>query len=123
RYLYGDRPGDALIPIGKEDIVAHATPRLIRGFYEAWYRPERATLIIVGDIDPADIEAKIKAGFTNWRAKAPPRKPAHYLPPAKYPRTVKLFSETGAQPYLIFNWIRPYDAAPDTRANEARDVT
>ncbi|HWD27506.1 MAG TPA: insulinase family protein [Rhizomicrobium sp.] len=122
QFLYGDRPGSALIPIGKEDVVAHATAKLVRGFYEAWYRPERATLIIVGDIDPAQIEAKIKAGFSDWKAKAPPRKPAHYVPPAKYGDTVRLFNETGAPPYLVLSWVQPYDPSPDNKTNERRDV-
>jgi zinc protease len=122
QFLYGDRAGSALIPIGKEEIVAHATDKLVRGFYEAWYRPERATLIIVGDIDPAQIEAKIKAGFSDWKAKAPPRKLVHYVPPAKHPDTVKLFSETGAPPYLVLSWLKPYDASPDNKMNERRDL-
>ena len=121
-FLYGDRPAAALTPIGLDDIIAHATPKLIRDFYEAWYRPERATLIIVGDIDPAELEAKIKARFANWRAKAPPRAAIIYAAPAQHPAPVKLFAEAGVQPYLVFNWLRPFDASPDNKANEARDV-
>ncbi len=121
-FLYGDRAAAALMPIGKEDIVAHATSALLRGFYEAWYRPERATLMIVGDIDPAEIEAKIKASFSNWQAKAPPRTAVQYVPPLRHPDNVKLFAEPGVQPYLIYSWVRPYDASPDNKANETRDV-
>jgi zinc protease len=121
-FLYGDRAGDALIPIGKEDVIAHATPALIRGFYEAWYRPERATLIIVGDVDPDAVEAKIKAGFTDWKARAPARTAARYQAPAKYPETMKLFAEAGAQPYFALSWMHPYDAAPDTKATERREI-
>ncbi len=121
-FLYGARAGAAMTPIGLEDVIAHATPRLIRDFYEAWYRPERATLIIVGDVDPAEIEAKLKARFADWKAKAAPRTPTIYQAPAQHPDRVKLFAEPGAQPYLIFSWLRPYDASPDNKANEARDV-
>ena len=121
-FLYGDRAAAALIPIGEESIIAHATPQLIRDFYEAWYRPERATLMIVGDVDPAELEAKIKARFANWQAKAPPRAVIAYAPPAQHPLPVKLFSEAGVPPYLVYSWLRPYDASPDNKANEARDV-
>ena len=122
QFLYGDRAGSALMPIGKEDIVAHATAKLVRGFYEAWYRPERATLIVVGDIDPVQIEAKIKAKFSDWKPRAKPRHAAHYLPPASYADNVRLFSETGAPPYAILTFLQPYDPSPDNKANEKRDV-
>ena len=121
-FLYGERAGAALTPIGLQDIIAHANAPLVRGFYEAWYRPERATLMIVGDIDPAEIEAKIQAKFSDWQAKAPPRPVPVYVPPAQHPDPVRTFAEGGVQPYLIFNWLRPYDASPDNKANEARDI-
>ncbi len=121
-FLYGARAASALTPIGLDDIIIHADSAKLRAFYEAWYRPERATLMIVGDIDPAAIEAKIKAKFADWQAKAPPRAAAVYQPPPSHPEAVRLFTEAGAQPYLIFNWLRPYDGSPDNRTNEARDV-
>ncbi|HEX4302053.1 MAG TPA: insulinase family protein [Rhizomicrobium sp.] len=121
-FLYGDRTAAAMTPIGLEDIVAHATPALVRGFYEAWYRPERATLIIVGDVDPAELEAKIKAKFSDWAARAAPRPVPVYAVPAQHATPVKLFAEPGAPPYMFFDFLRPYDPSPDNVANEARDV-
>ena len=121
-FLYGNRAAAALQPIGKDAIVAHANAALLRGFYEAWYRPERATLMIVGDVDPDEIEAKIKAAFSNWHDRAPPRTAVQYAPPLRHPDSVKLFAEAGVQPYLIYSWVRPYDASPDNKANETRDV-
>src|SRR5262249_1428477 len=111
-YLYGDRAASALTPIGLESVIANATPQLIRGFYEAWYRPERATLIVVGDIDPAEIEAKIKAKFSDWKGKGKPRAVPSYQAPATHPSPVKSFAESGAPTYLIFDWLTPYDASP-----------
>jgi len=121
-FLYGERAASALLPIGLEDVVAHANAKLIRDFYEAWYRPERATLIVVGDVDPDQIEAKIKASFSDWQARAPARTAPSYAPPARHPAPVKLFAEAGAQPYVILNWVTPFDAAPDNLANETRQI-
>lgn len=121
-FLFGERAASALIPIGLDDIIVHANSNLLRGFYGAWYRPERATLLVVGDVDPAEIEAKIKAKFVDWKAKAPPRRVPHYAPPAKHSKTIKLFTEAGAQPYVGFTWLRPFDRSPDNKAREARDV-
>ena len=121
-YLYGARAASALTPIGLESVIANATPRLIRGFYEAWYRPERATLIVVGDIDPAEIEAKIRARFLDWKAKAPPRVPPKYRPPAAHPSPASSFVEAGAPTYILFDWLSPYDPSPDNKRTETRDV-
>jgi len=52
----------------------------LRTFYEGYYRPERATLIVVGDIDQAEIEGKIKARFSSWKAVGKAR--ATYVAPA-----------------------------------------
>lgn len=121
-FLYGARAADGLMPIGKQDVVAHATAKLVRDFYEAWYRPERATLLIVGDIDPDAVEAKIKAEFSGWQAKAPPRTVTPFKPPARHANPIALFAEDGAKPYVIYSWLRPFDPSPDNRANESRDV-
>ena len=118
-FLYGDRAASALTPIGLEEIIARANSKLVRDFYEAWYRPERATLVIVGDIDPEKIEAKIKASFSDWRAHAPARIAPVYAPPAQHPSSVRLFVEPGAQTFAMFDWLRPYDLTPDSKAHEA----
>ena len=41
----------------------------LRAFYDAYYRPERAVVVVVGDVDPATIETKIKALFSDWRGR------------------------------------------------------
>src|SRR5665213_3648598 len=55
-------------PIGQVDVIEHAPISLVADFYRANYRPDRATLIAVGDFDPAAMEAKIKARFSDWKA-------------------------------------------------------
>jgi zinc protease len=55
--------------IGRQEVIASATANDLRAFYDAYYRPERAVLIVVGDIDPAQVEAKVKARFADWRGR------------------------------------------------------
>ena len=38
-------------PLGTPAAVAAATPEALRAFHSRWYRPERATLVITGDLD------------------------------------------------------------------------
>ncbi len=53
-------------PIGLVDVIKTAPASRLAEFYHDFYRPEYATLIVVGDIDPDQIEAKIKAKFSDW---------------------------------------------------------
>lgn len=55
--------------IGTVDTLAAAKPKALRHFYERWYRPERATVVIVGDADPAVMVAAIAKAFGGWRGK------------------------------------------------------
>ena len=56
-------------PLGNEIIVKKATPLALRTYHQTWYRPERSTVIVVGDIDPKKAEGMIRKTFGDW-AKA-----------------------------------------------------
>ena len=51
------------LPIGKPEVIKSFTPATLRAFYSRWYRPDRMALIVVGDIDPAAIEAQVTKLF------------------------------------------------------------
>ncbi len=63
--FYKSRYADRL-PIGKPDIIRTAPVSQLRALYDTWYRPDRMAVIVVGDIDPAAIEAvdqrRLRAG-------------------------------------------------------------
>ena len=109
-------------PIGQVDILKTAPVSRIRDFYEAWYRPENATLVAVGDFDPDYMEGLIEARFSDWRGKG--------IMPA-YPdlgqverrlEATRLYSEPGAPQQLQLAWAQPYDATADTFARERSDT-
>ncbi len=56
--LYGER-----MPIGKMEVVENFKPQLLRDFYRRWHRPDDEAIIVVGDINPDTIEARIKTLF------------------------------------------------------------
>ena len=60
--IYGKR-----IPIGKEEIIKTAPRKAFADFYKDWYRPNNMAVIVVGDIDVAQAEAKIKALFSDLK--------------------------------------------------------
>ncbi|HEY0412826.1 MAG TPA: insulinase family protein [Allosphingosinicella sp.] len=58
-------------PGGTEESLRAATAPRLEAFYRRWYRPDNATLVIVGD---APVEALIRAAeeaFGSWRADGP----------------------------------------------------
>ena len=78
---YADR-----MPIGKLDILQTFEYQVIKDFYKDWYRPDLQAVIVVGDINVAEVEAKIKAMFSNIPAKQNPRKKETYgIAPNKEP--------------------------------------
>jgi zinc protease len=58
--------------IGTEEIIMNFKPETIREFYKKWYRPDLQGLIIVGDIDPEQIENKLKTLFADIPAPVNP---------------------------------------------------
>lgn len=48
---------------GDMSVVESAPTEQLRNFYETWYRPELMAIIIVGDVDVADAEARIREHF------------------------------------------------------------
>ena len=62
------------LPIGKPDVLKSFTPATLRAFYSKWYRPDRMAVVVVGAIEPAAMEATIKAlfGAMNKPATAAP---------------------------------------------------
>ena len=75
--MKGSRYADRM-PIGKLDILQTFEYQVIKDFYKDWYRPDLQAVIVVGDINVAEVEAKIKTMFGNIPAKQNPRKKETY---------------------------------------------
>ncbi len=50
-------------PIGTDDSISAMTDSELREYYDTWYRPDNAAIVVVGDIDTSDIEADIQRLF------------------------------------------------------------
>jgi zinc protease len=110
------------MPIGKTEIIRDAPVSLIRDFYNAWYRPGNATVVVVGDVDVAAMEEAIRTRFGDWTS-TPNGQPARNLG-AVMARgaTVRLLVAPGAPETLLLSWVGPYDATADVAARERRDL-
>nr|WP_322625733.1 insulinase family protein [uncultured Flavobacterium sp.] len=55
------------LPIGKKDILEKFKYETLTRFYKDWYRPDLMAVIVVGDIDVAAMEKKIKDHFESYK--------------------------------------------------------
>ncbi|MCW1735348.1 M16 family metallopeptidase [Anaerorudis cellulosivorans] len=56
---YADR-----LPIGKIEVINNFKPEELRAYYKKWYRPDLQGIIVVGNVDVDQVEAKIKNLFS-----------------------------------------------------------
>jgi len=61
---YNDRP-----VAGTPETLDAISPETLRDFYETYYRPDRALLVMVGDFDVTQMEAKIRTQFESWETQ------------------------------------------------------
>lgn len=59
---YADR-----LPIGEVEILKTAPKEAFQRFYKEWYRPDLMAIVVVGDVEPAWAEAKIKEHFAGLK--------------------------------------------------------
>jgi len=66
KVLYGDQAYGRQLT-GDEKTVASMGRDDVAKFYDAYYRPNNSTLIVVGDVNPADINARLEKAFSGWK--------------------------------------------------------
>ncbi|HSD15183.1 MAG TPA: insulinase family protein [Flavobacterium sp.] len=55
------------LPIGQKEILENFKPESLIRFYKDWYRPNLMSVIVVGDIDVAQMEKKIIDHFSTYQ--------------------------------------------------------
>lgn len=61
--------GTARDPIGLVETLTAARADTLRAFYDRWYRPENAVLVVAGSQSVDLIEQKLRAAFSSWQGK------------------------------------------------------
>jgi zinc protease len=109
-------------PIGNRQTLENAAVGSLRDYYRQWYRPERAALVVTGDIDLDAIEARIRSRFGDWKAGTPKPSEPDLGVPATRGAEARVFTESGVPSVAELHWITPYDATPDSHARERREL-
>jgi zinc protease len=110
------------LPIGTEQAVKAADAMALAAFWRAHYRPERTTLVVVGDFPVATIEAAIAAHFVDWRADPaplPPRLDPGRVDPARGDK-VDIHIDPALSERVTISRHGPWRDEPDTIANRRR---
>ena len=105
-------------PIGVDATINAATPTGLRAFYERWYRPDRATVVIVGDADPVMLTQLLASHFGGWQASSPAPQEPNYGAIARPPGNVATLAYPSAPFQAQIVWLRPHRDEPDTMARE-----
>lgn len=53
------------MPLGSSEDIRSIDRKTLIEFYQQWYSPQMATVVVVGDVDPVSIEKKIKEMFAS----------------------------------------------------------
>ena len=105
------------LPIGTEQVLKTASAAELADLYRRYYRPENATLVIAGDIDPAVIEAKIQAKFGTWAGKgAAGAKLDKGKVDLNRPADFSSFSDPAVETTVMMTRYRPWEDPADTQA-------
>jgi len=98
------------LPIGKDSILKTFSPVTLERFYKQWYRPDLMAVVVVGDIDPAEAEKKIKAHFSGFKNPVAEKPRPSIIPiqtRTKPDAMVVTDEETTNTVLQVYNFVKP----------------
>lgn len=115
RVLYGPRHRYGTPIGGTAETIKTFTPDDLREFYSSTFRPDRATILAVGDLTPDNVMPLLEKSFGVWKASgaaAPKQTIAAVDQPAE--RQIYLVDKPGAaQSQIRIGWIGVPRSTPD----------
>lgn len=121
-FLHPDARYGQRLPIGIEETIAAATADRLKAFWQREYVPAQTTLIVVGDFDPAQVEAVIRARFADWRpAPAEPHPAAGPVDPRAAGKT-DIYIDPALTERIVITRHGPWLDEPDTLARRREGV-
>ncbi len=94
------------LPIGLPASIETAQPAVLTRFYRDWYRPDLMAIIVVGDVNPADVEREIQTRFGAIPAPVNPR-PFTRPEIPRAPGTVVHVIKDKVSPSVTVTWPAP----------------
>ncbi len=89
RLFLESSPYDNKRPIGTDTEISATTAESLRSFYDDWYRPDNAAVVVVGDIPVGDLEAQVIEMFSDLEARGPAaERPSLAFDPSQQARAI-----------------------------------
>jgi len=114
-YLYGANHayGNSFTGSGTESSVSDMTVSDLVKFHNDWFKPNNATLVVVGDITMDEVVPKLEKLFANWKAGEVPVKNISEVELPEH-SVVYLMDKPGAQQSVILSGnVAPPKSDPD----------
>jgi zinc protease len=94
-------PQDPSLRIATPESVRALTPAAVRGYFGSVFRPDLATIVVIGKVDPLTARAAIEKSFGGWSASGP--QPTVDLPaaPSNGPGTVNVPDASRVQDRVV----------------------
>ena len=101
-------------PIGDNASLLAATSASLRAFHDRWYRPERAILVVVGDVETATFETLIRKYFSDWKGVGASPPDSDFGTPNPNARRARVIVEPGLPLVASLAVLRPWHQKNDT---------
>jgi zinc protease len=114
RLVFGPRHRYGTSSMGNEASNGEMSAADLKAFHAAYYQPQNAHLIVVGDVMPADVLPKLQKVFGGWQNGAVTTKPAVDTAAQHGPRQIYLVDKPGAaQSQIRIGWVGVPRSTPD----------
>lgn len=104
--------------IGWPEDLANIDVAALRDWYDTWYSPNNAALVVVGDVSAADVFAQAEKHFGALKSRRVPRVAPPRTPQSPGKRELSLYVPARV-PTLAMNWNVPSLMTADSNSNDA----
>lgn len=112
--MFAGQPVATRKPIGTTAALSAATPASVKAFHDRWYRPEKAVVIVIGDMDPTVLEAMVQKHFADWKGEGPTPQAPDFGKPVEGQPVAASIVEPAVPPLAMMSIVRPWTVFSDT---------
>ncbi len=110
------------LPIGTVETLESATAEGLRAFWQREYTPADTVVVVVGDFDPALVEAKILERFADWAPAPQTQQPDAGPVDPDYRGQTDIYLDPALTENVTILRHAPYIDTPDTLAQRRRTL-
>ncbi|MBI1211655.1 MAG: insulinase family protein [Alphaproteobacteria bacterium] len=103
-------------PIGDMATIRSADRDLLADYYHRYYRPERALIVVVGDVDPAQMEKRLQTMFSDWSQPGEAGRDPDFGTVKHRGLVAGHMTDPALAESVTISWIKPNGRVSDSRA-------